>query len=355
MTSSDAFMSPAEFCKMYCDPTTPHRYVLGRNVYTASVMSQLPIDGVVDDFTAESEFGGVPVVKTTDLPLDAWVLNASGGRPFTAKAALDRLGLRNLDYFAFLRHAKLALKDVVFNEGFQSDYDAHGSEYDWIQGLLADEASRQIFQKLVDFRYSLDLRALTGFQANEPAQYFEDFLNLQPSGESFVDVGCFNGYNALEFARLSPQYECIQAFEPDPANFEKCAQSLAALPRVKLHPLGLSNAKAALRMSQGGSGSRISDEGDVAIHVDRLDDVLACKPTLIKMDIEGAECQALEGARQTIAQCHPRLAICVYHNVGDFYRIPRLVLSIRSDYDIYLRHYTESIYETVMFFIPRKG
>lgn len=108
-------------------------------------------------------------------------------------------------------------------------------------------------------------------------------------------------------------------------------------------------------MSQGGSGSRISDEGEVAIHVDRLDDVLTCKPTLIKMDIEGAECQALEGARQTIAQCHPRLAICVYHNVGDFYRIPRLVLSIRSDYDIYLRQYTESIYETVMFFIPRKG
>ena len=59
---------------------------------------------------------------------------------------------------------------------------------------------------------------------------------------------------------------------------------------------------------------------------------------VLKMDIEGAECQALEGARQTIAQCHPRLAICVYHNVGDFYRIPRLVLSIRSDYDIYLRH-----------------
>ena len=340
---------------MYCDSATPHRYALGRNVYTESVISQLPIDGVVDDFTTEQEFCGVPVVKTADLPANAWVLNASGGRPFTAKASLERLGLRNLDYFAFLRHSKLALKDVVFNEGFQSDFDAHRSEYDWIQGLFADSDSRQIFQKLVDFRYSLDLRALTGFRANETAQYFENFLNLQASGESFVDVGCFNGYNSLEFARLAPQYESIHAFEPDPANFEKCAQSLAALPRAKLYPLGLSNAKADLRMSQGGSGSKISDEGEVAIHVDRLDDVLKCEPTLIKMDIEGAECQALEGARQTIAQFHPRLAICVYHNVGDFYRIPRLVLSIRSDYDIYLRHYTESIYETVMFFIPRKS
>ena len=87
----------------------------------------------------------------------------------------------------------------------------------------------------------------------------------------------------------------------------------------------------------------------------RLEDVLQdrFKPTLIKMDIEGAELLEIEGSKHNITTYHPRLAICVYHNVGDFWRIPRKILSLRSDYQIYLRHYTESIYETVMFFIPK--
>jgi hypothetical protein len=92
----------------------------------------------------------------------------------------------------------------------------------------------------------------------------------------------------------------------------------------------------------------------LTIEVDRLDDVLDEAPTLIKIDIEGEEAAAIEGARRTIAAHHPRLAICVYHRAGDFWRIPRQVLAIRDDYDIYLRHYTESIYETVMFFMPRR-
>lgn len=97
--------------------------------------------------------------------------------------------------------------------------------------------------------------------------------------------------------------------------------------------------------------------GSIRIEVDRLDDVLEdrFKPTLIKMDIEGAEMLAIEGAKHTITTYHPRLALCVYHNVGDFWRIPLKIFSLRNDYRVHLRHYTESIYETVMFFIPNKS
>ena len=73
------------------------------------------------------------------------------------------------------------------------------------------------------------------------------------------------------------------------------------------------------------------------------------------MDIEGGELSALSGAHQTILDHHPRLAIAVYHGADQLWQIHSAVLSIREDYDIYIRHYTESIYETVMFFIPRKG
>jgi len=60
------------------------------------------------------------------------------------------------------------------------------------------------------------------------------------------------------------------------------------------------------------------------------------------------------GGEKTIINNHPKIAISVYHKSSDFWKIPEQTLRIRSDYKIYLRHYTESIYETVMFFIPNK-
>lgn len=46
------------------------------------------------------------------------------------------------------------------------------------------------------------------------------------------------------------------------------------------------------------------------------------------------------------------LAICVYHLRDDIYSIYELVKSYRNDYKVYLRHYTDSSSETVMYFIP---
>jgi hypothetical protein len=48
------------------------------------------------------------------------------------------------------------------------------------------------------------------------------------------------------------------------------------------------------------------------------------------------------------------MAICVYHNPGDIWKIPQQVFRIRSDYKLFLRHYTEGVVETVMFFMPIK-
>jgi hypothetical protein len=70
------------------------------------------------------------------------------------------------------------------------------------------------------------------------------------------------------------------------------------------------------------------------------------------MDIEGGESLAIIGATRIIREHHPRLALAVYHKPGDFWRIPKQVLEIYPDFKVYLRHYTESVYETIMFFIP---
>jgi FkbM family methyltransferase len=344
-----------EFCAEFCARGSRPKYIFGRNVYTQSILEHIKVDGIIDDFTAETQFEDTPILKTKDIEQNALVLIASGGRPISAKKHLDDIGLQNLDYFSFLKYSGLeSLTQVVFNEKFADDFRANKANYEWIYGLLADETSRTIFRKLVSFRLNYDLDNLRGFTSRETEQYFEDFLQLAPVGETFIDIGGFDGFNSLEFIKRCPEYSAIHLFEPDPENYMTCLSALNGKQNVYCHPRGLSDNKDTLRLEPQGSGSMISASGSIEIAVDRLDDILQdlYEPTLMKMDVEGAELQVIDGAKHTISTYGPRLAICVYHKAGDFWRIPQKILSIRSDYRIYLRHYTESIYETVMFFIP---
>jgi len=52
----------------------------------------------------------------------------------------------------------------------------------------------------------------------------------------------------------------------------------------------------------------------------------------IKMDIEGAEQKAIAGARNTIQQFHPRMALCIYHMKDDPVMVPKLVAEIAPQY-----------------------
>lgn len=80
--------------------------------------------------------------------------------------------------------------------------------------------------------------------------------------------------------------------------------------------------------------------------------VLTDNCSFIKMDIEGAEIAALNGAKQTILKNHPIIAIAAYHSPDHLWKIPELILKVRNDYAIYFRHYTQSLYEPVLFFVP---
>lgn len=344
--------SVLEFCTEFCRSASRPKFIFGRNIYAASVAKQVSVVGFIDEYADVSTHLGRPIVALSDVPKDALVLSVSGGRPFSAKRRLDGVGLRNLDYFAFYRYSGLALTPMRFNEGFEEEFRANEAQYSWIYGLLRDEESKRIFRRLVSFRYYYNLEHLDGFTWKEDVQYFEPFLSLKGIGETFIDVGGFDGYTSAEFMKRYPGYRAVHVFEPDPGNFEKCVSRVGLNRDVVCHPFGLSRGHALLKLEVQGSGSRVSERGSIEVTVDALDEVLHDVPTFIKMDVEGAEMDAIEGARETIFAHHPTLAISVYHKPGDFWRIPRLVFSIRDDYEVFIRHYTECIYETVMFFVP---
>ena len=73
------------------------------------------------------------------------------------------------------------------------------------------------------------------------------------------------------------------------------------------------------------------------------------KVDIIKMDIEGAEYEALLGAKETIKRFKPKLMISVYHKKDDLYTIPTLIKSMSEDYDFYFDYYTDIGWEAILY------
>jgi len=330
-------------------------FVLGRNKYAASVARELDIAGFVDDYTSDSAFLGKPLLRTKELPRGCAVISCVvDGRPLTALNRLREAGVEDvLDYFTLLRLSKGQFRPVDYSEHNQKDLVENRAKYEWLMRILSDETSRRTLLSVSRFRFSGDVEHMRGFRVDPEKQYFEDFINLPPDCV-FVDGGGFDGGTTKQFAQRFPAYRRIYYFEPSRVMMSISRTALRDVPSTVLIEKGLANTTGRVRFdAEDGPASRISDEGNVEIAVARLDDEIAEPVTFIKLDIEGSELDAIAGAQRHISSHRPVLAICVYHDQRDFWRIPERVLSYVSSYDVYLRHYTEGILETVMYFIPR--
>lgn len=190
---------------------------------------------------------------------------------------------------------------------------------------------------------------------NNTSQYFDLFAPCEH--EAFVDCGCYDASTAFHFAGWCGRngYERIWCFEPDRESYDRCAQLCAGLKNCTVHPYGLSD-RAGIASFQSGrkEESRIVGTADGScddvIETMALDEFLQGeRVTFIKMDIEGAELDALKGAAGIIKEQKPKLAISIYHKAEDIIEIPRLILGFRSDYRLYIRHYSLLSNETVLY------
>jgi FkbM family methyltransferase len=230
--------------------------------------------------------------------------------------------------------------------------------------LLADSASRTEFVAQVRARLLLgfDERPQPVAEARRSEEYFPADLYRPRADEVFVDCGAFDGDTVRRFlAQREGRFGEIHALEPDPSTFERLRASLAALEpaiagRIRLHRLAAHSERGQLSFEADGSVAAGAAPG-AATRVDcaPLDEILAeaRPPTLVKMDLEGGEPEALAGAARTVAAHAPVLAVTVYHRQDHLWSLPLLVHRIRPDYRFFLRAHAEACWDATMYAVPR--
>lgn len=343
------------FFSDFVKKTPVKKYVFGINKYARYISELAVVDGYIDEITSDDTWMGKPVLRLDQIEDDAMVVSAvTNAKPKTAINKLKNFGkFRYLDYFSFAEASGGLIPQIEPITETRSDHIKNGEKYKWIRSLLSDDESRQVFDDVIGFRLTGDLSLMDSYDYAAHKQYFEPFVEFGDF-EVFVDGGGFDGFTTMEFIRHCPNYKKVHFFEPNQKTLVDARNYLVDFERIDFHCLGLFDKDATLKFDTNcGSASKISKEGDSEILVSSLDKVVTEKVTFVKLDLEGAETAALIGMKSHLATDHPKLAVAVYHHPSHFWMVPEFILGVRSDYDVYLRHYTESWTETVMYFIPR--
>lgn len=221
---------------------------------------------------------------------------------------------------------------------------------------LEDQPSRELLAKTVLYRVTLDDRYEMGINSGERQYFDHGLVSLKPD-TVFVDAGGFNGDTLRDFLDVSKgEFSRYYFFEPVPTLLE-AAKSGIADARIDFLPCCLWDKNETVVFgecaSNSMSGHIVEEDDGLRVQAVSLDDFLEGKPvSFIKMDIEGAEMKALQGAKHTIEACCPVLAISAYHMPDDLTEIYKFCKSI-GGYRLYLRTTECNLdYELVLFAIP---
>jgi FkbM family methyltransferase len=259
----------------------------------------------------------------------------------------------------------LFLKGIEFENYWMTGdfemFDRCHDEIDQALNFLSDARSQAIFKNILEFRKSGDPFKLYNHDPTELSYLPEDIPWIREGEvlENVIDAGAYDGDTLRAFLRAEIAIENWWCFEPDLENFRKLTLSrndLKSGTKIRTIPCALWRTTEMLTFTRGGdsgTGSAISQSGVeyvLATSVDEINNWESC--SLIKMDIEGAELDALKGSFETIRKNRPKLAICVYHKPTDLWEIINYIGLNFPNYYFYLRSYFQQTFETVLYAVP---
>lgn len=243
--------------------------------------------------------------------------------------------------YNFWGSLNLAEKDYTIFYNRAKSLHEHWEDFLWLYNRLADYRSKLSLYMIINNWFC--------FESLEPIKesVFSDYFDLDimkcSKDEVFVDLGAYTGDTVVTYIENygKDNYKRIYCYEITPLIFEELKQKLQMYPNIEYRQKGASDQKGILYLNENMdySANILSSEGSIAIETVTIDEDITEPVTFIKMDIEGLEQKALLGCKEHIRKDRPKLALSVYHNNEDLWKIPRMIDEMCKNYQFYLRYH----------------
>lgn len=228
----------------------------------------------------------------------------------------------------------------------------HLDDFEWLYNALADNRSKRILINLLYYWFSSDPGKIGQIHDKTFDQYFDLDLIKCDENEVFVDIGGYIGDSIISYVRNYGIncYKKIYTYEIIPANIKYIQENirLFELKNIEICEKGAASKNGTLYISNNESSSilHLAEDGTYPVPTVKIDDDIKENVTFIKMDIEGAEEDALMGCVETIKSSHPKLALSAYHNYKDLWKLARIIFDIDPSYRFYIRYYGSALLPT---------
>jgi FkbM family methyltransferase len=263
------------------------------------------------------------------------------------------------------------VENPLFRDLFHGEQQCHYKEQlEQTASLLHVPGDRELFHILTHQikanENRIDAISAYYYYSSLQRQYF-DFIDYSHI-HTIIEGGVANGNDTAAFVEAMPDGGCVYGFEPNIQDYYSgiYKSQLDKNPNVTILPKGLWSHETSLYFKISGLSSRIlehipeEDEHGAwqSIDVTSIDQWVQSqnikKVDFIKMDIEGAELDALHGAVNTLKRDRPQLAICLYHKAEHFFQIPLFLKETLDYYEFRIGHYTAGALETVFYGKPER-
>lgn len=338
----------------------------GRDVFKAFEQQNIPIIGFIDMNAKVNDILFNKPIFSPDSPFisselrqNCILLIGLHNRNVDMKSLIRYLHeLKYMNIVTPIEYYSL-IKNELGNRFWLSDATLlleNTEKIEFVSRIWEDKKSKLLFTNLLKFRYTGDYKYLPNPEKEN--QYFCQDLPAWEKPMSIIDCGAYHGEVVSYIQENNIPMDFYAGFEPDLTNFEELVNICKTkhFRNTYLWPCAVGAKNQLVNFYSDGESSHITDKGGDTIICVSLDDLFSFDfhPTLLKMDIEGAEMDALSGARKLISQKRPGLAICIYHRPEHLWEIPNLIYSWELNYSLYLRLHAFNHFEVVVYAIPNR-
>lgn len=216
-------------------------------------------------------------------------------------------------------------------------YNQNKDKFDLVRSLFADERSKAVFDKVIEYKLTGSLSPLFDSEC-DPDEPMRDILSVNKY-KVVCDLGAYNGDTARQILSLNNNIEKIYALEPDRRTFKKLSAYAEGEPRVIPLNFGAWDKEETLAFSDQGNRNSGVGTGKGTADLSPLDLLVNEKVDYIKYDVEGSEKEAINGARNIILRNKPEMLISLYHRSEDLFALPLQIHKLNPDYKMYLRRF----------------